>query len=66
MTDEEMATYLGLKPHEEKRIAFVKHLTTEERALFERMATIEIELALWEAGLGLKPEGVLICKDHKP
>ena len=60
MTDEELATFLGLKPEEEKRVEFVKHLLPEKRALFERMAGLETELKLWQDGLGPKPQGVLI------
>ncbi len=60
MTDEEMATFVGLTPDEEKRVEFVKGLSPEKRALFERMATLEIEVNLWQEGLGPKPQGVLI------
>lgn len=60
MTDEEMATFLGLSPEEEKRVEFVKGLKPEKRALFERMATLEVEIKLWQDGLGPKPQGVLI------
>lgn len=60
MTDEEMATFLGLKPEEEDRVGFVKGLSPEKRALFERMASLEIECRLWQDGLGPKPQGVLI------
>jgi hypothetical protein len=60
LTDEEMATFLGLSPEEEKRVEFVKYLSPEKRALFERMAGLEMELQLWQDGLGPKPQGVLI------
>jgi hypothetical protein len=60
MTDEEMATFLGLTPEDERRVQFVKKLSPERRALFERMATLEIEVTLWQDGLGPKPAGVLI------
>lgn len=60
MTDEEMATFLGLTAEEERRVEFVKHLSPEKRALFERMASLEMEVSLWQDGLGPKPEGVLI------
>lgn len=60
MTDEEMATFLGLSPEEEKRVEFVKGLSPEKRALFERMASLETEWKLWQEGLGPKPTGVLI------
>jgi hypothetical protein len=65
VTDDEMATFLGLKPEEEKRIEFVKLLSPEKRALFERMATLEIELKLWQDGLGPKPPGVLIDTNRR-
>jgi hypothetical protein len=60
VTDEEMATFLGLTPEEEKRVEFVKGLSPEKRAMFERMANVEMEVKLWQDGLGPKPEGVLI------
>jgi hypothetical protein len=60
MTDEEMAIYVGLSPEEEKRVEFVKGLSPEKRALFERMASLEMEVSLWQDGLGPRPQGVLI------
>lgn len=60
MTDEEMAAFVGLSPDEENRVGFVKGLSPEKRALFERMAGLEMEVKLWQDGLGPKPEGVLI------
>jgi hypothetical protein len=60
MTDDEVATFCGLAPDDPLRGKFVATLTPEKRALFERMANVEIELALWQDGLGPKPQGVLI------
>lgn len=60
MTDEQMADYLGFPKDEPKRIAAVQKLSPEKRAVFERMANVEIELQLWQDGLGPKPQGVLI------
>lgn len=60
MTDEEMAAFLGLTPEEENRVGFVKGLSSERRSLFERMSTLEMDLKLWQDGLGPKPVGVLI------
>jgi hypothetical protein len=60
MSDEEMATFLGLTAEDEKRVGFVNGLSPEKRALFERMAGLEMELKLWQDGLGPKPAGVLI------
>ena len=60
MTDEEMATFLGIPADEPKRLAVVKALSSGKRAVFERMATLEIELKLWQDGLGPKPTGVLL------
>jgi hypothetical protein len=60
MTDDELATFCGLAPDDPLRDKFVQTLSPEKRALFDRMATIEVEVALWQDGLGPKPEGVLI------
>jgi len=59
MTDEEIAKYTGLYPDPRWPQA-VKKFTPEQRAAFERMAGLEVELALWQDGLGPKPQGVLI------
>ena len=60
MTDEEMATFLGIPADEPKRMAVVKALKPEERAIYERMASLEFEVKLWQDGLGPKPMGVLM------
>lgn len=54
MTDEEMAKFLNIP------VARVLSLSPEKRALFERMAVVEMELNLWTAGLGPKPAGVMV------
>ena len=59
MTDAELAKFLGVE-NEPKRDAFISALSAEKRALFDRMAEVEIEVALWADGLGPKPTGVLI------
>jgi hypothetical protein len=60
MTDEEMADFLGFPKNEPKRLLAVQSLPPEKRALFERMAVVEVEANLWTAGLGPRPEGVLL------
>lgn len=65
MTDEEMANYLGFKADEPKRMLAVQNLPPAKRALFERMAEVEMEVNLWVEGLGPKPKGVLIDLDPK-
>ena len=60
MTDDELATFCGLAADDPLRGKFITTLTPEKRALFERMANVEIEVDLWQAGLGPKPVGVLI------
>lgn len=59
MTDQELAKFLGIE-NEPKRDAFIAALPPKKRELFERMASLEIEVALWQQGLGPKPTGVLI------
>lgn len=60
MTDEQMATFLGIPADEPKRMAVVKALKPEKRAVYERMANLEMELKLWQDGLGPRPSDVLI------
>jgi len=60
MTDDEVATFCGLAPGDPLRGKFVATLTPEKRALFERMANLEVEIQLWQDGLAPKPTGVLI------
>lgn len=64
MTDDEMATFCGLAQDDPLRGKFVATLTPEKRELFERMANLEMEVALWQDGLGPKPQGVLIDSDR--
>jgi hypothetical protein len=58
MNDTELAEYLGLTPAE--ALIVLPKLTPERRALYDRMKQVEMEAALWQAGLGPKPKGVLI------
>lgn len=58
MTDAELAKYLNLSPAHASII--IPKITPGQRALYEKMAQVETELALWQEGLGPKPEGVLI------
>jgi len=60
MTDAELAAFLGVsgRKGEDKIMAGI---TPEQRALYERMANLEVEVKLWQAGLVPKPEGVIIC-----
>ena len=64
MTDEQLAKYLGIinDPRWPQAIA---RLAPTKRATYERMHQVEIELNLWTAGLGPKPQGVIVCKEHK-
>jgi hypothetical protein len=59
MTDDELAKFLGIEGHP-KADAVIAGLSPEKRATFDRMATIEVEVDLWQQGLGPKPTGVLI------
>ena len=60
MTDAELADFCGVPANDPLREKFIQTLTPEKRGLFERMASIEIEVRLWQEGLGPKPQGVLI------
>ncbi len=60
MTDAELLRFVGVSDNDPLRDNFLAKLTPEKRALFDRMATLGMEVDLWEAGLGPKPAGVLI------
>lgn len=68
MTDRELAKLLGIDPDTEpKWQKVIDGLTPLRRQLYERMADLEVDVALWAEGLGPKPAGVLIdtVKDTK-
>jgi hypothetical protein len=54
VTDEQLAKYLCISD-DPMRDAVIKALSPAKRATYERMASIETELELWQAGLGPKP-----------
>lgn len=62
MTDAELTKYLGFKPEDDqmKVARFIAELSPERRALYDRM----YEVDLWTAGVGPKPEGVIVCKPN--
>lgn len=66
MTDDELIHYCGLADWSpELQAKFITTLEPKKRALIERMSVVEVELALWQQGLGPKPTGVIICHEHK-
>jgi hypothetical protein len=64
MSDLELAKFLGIADDERWPRA-IAGLTPEKRAVYERMADVCVELQLWRDGLGPRPEGVIICHEHK-
>jgi hypothetical protein len=55
-----LAKFLGLADDARWPSAIAK-LTAKQRATYERMANVCIELDLWQAGLAPKPENVIVC-----
>lgn len=64
MTDEQLAKYLGIE--NEPRCAELIAALAPKRAVYERMASLEVEISLWQEGLGPKPKGVLIDMAKTP
>lgn len=64
MTDEQLAQYLGIAD-DALGLRIVRALSAENRAAYEHMHQVECEVAMWQAGLGPKPKGVLIDEDRK-
>lgn len=62
MSDEQLSAFLGID-----RLGWVQRtkimltITPDKRALYDRMANLETEVELWQAGLAPKPAGVIIC-----
>lgn len=54
MDDESLAVYLGLNAEDAAK--FIPKLTAERRAIYERMAEVEIDL-----NMGVVPDGVIVC-----
>lgn len=59
MTDAELIKFLGIDG-EPKAQALVDRLSPAKRSAYERMASLESDIALWQAGFGPKPTGVLM------
>jgi len=55
MTDEQLAEYLNIP------VDLVGKSDAGKRETYERMAEVEIEIGLWQAGIAPKPEGVIVC-----
>ena len=65
MNDTELAAYLGFKETDDqvKVAAFISNLAPARRELYDRMREVEMECNLWTAGLGPKPQGVIVCEE---
>jgi hypothetical protein len=63
MSDQELAAYLGIDgdPNWPK---FVGNMDPKARSAYERMREVEFDIKLWQAGVGPKPTGVILCHDH--
>lgn len=65
MSDEELAEWLGLmRETPEVRDKIMASITPERRALYEHMRQVEVDLILWQNGVGPKPTGVIVCEDR--
>ena len=61
MTDDQLIEFLGLgRCSDEQRARVLRGITAARRAVYERMAEVELQLRLWEHGLGPRPRDVLI------
>jgi hypothetical protein len=66
MTDAELVEFMGATDMPAEKIAqHIAGMKPEFRATLERMKQVEIEANLWAAGLGPKPAGVIVCREHR-
>lgn len=63
MTDTELLEYLGLPDGPDER-AYIANLSVGHRSTYERMRETEDDITLWQAGVGPKPTGVILCHEH--
>lgn len=63
MNDDELAEFLGIEKAKE-RSKIMATITPEQRAMYENMHEVEIDLKLWVEGVGPKPKGVIVCRQH--
>lgn len=64
MTDEQLIGYLNIADLP-NAAEYVAKLPAERRALYNRMADVEMQLNLHAVGLGPMPAGVIVCREHK-
>lgn len=64
MTDDELAKYLRIE-NEPKCAAIIAKIPPAQRASYDAMADMEMQLSLWQAGLAPRPKNVLIDMDRK-
>jgi hypothetical protein len=56
MSDEQLAAEMHIA------VELVPKLSEKARAAYENLIRVGRELAAWEAGVGPKPEGVIVCR----
>lgn len=64
MNDAALAEYLGISDYPD-RAAIIARIPPERRASYERMATLEVEIEQWLAGIRPRPKFVLIDLDER-
>lgn len=64
MSDAALEVFLGIAGTKQCA-AIMAGITPEQRATYEEMLRVDRELALWEAGLGPKPAGVIVCRERR-
>jgi hypothetical protein len=63
MSDLELAKFLGIA-EDARWPQAIARLDPKKRAAYERMADVCMEIDLYEAGLGPKPQDVILCYPH--
>lgn len=64
MNDDELIDFLCIRD-EPQRDKILAGITPEQRAAYEHMREVCFDIELWEAGIGPKPQGVILCHDHE-
>lgn len=65
MTDPELSLALNLHDEPWGGLRIIANMHPEQRASYERLVHLGDEMNLWSAGVGPKPLGVIVCREHK-
>lgn len=65
MTDAEFAVAMNIQDEPWGGLAIIANMAPEQRHAYELLSRVGDELNLWTTGVGPKPAGVIVFREHK-